>query len=293
LASEEDVADVIALYTDFFSCPGPSESVSLDSQRPALQFFAEPLGDTDPGIGVESTLPPETLSENLGFPGGLPLVFNSHRHRGGLSAWDHPELFETTEAAKNPQMEPIALHWHQLAGVHAVIRMLFTEKPAPGKCCGALVADEVGLGKTFQAATAIAFFSDLVIRQELRRTQLAPDPPIIRKLPAYVGVFSATDSVAEALPYLAEEKQLPSLPHLIMVPGTLLSQWEGELKTLFRPGYFQILTYGTGRATHEHFWSADGPYHGTKHKLSSNVIILASHSVCYASFSTVYLTLIY
>lgn len=174
---------MIALYTDFFNCPHSSDSVSLNNQQPTLELsLGESPDAAGLGIGVESTLSPSSLASNLGFPNGLPLTFSSHRHQGGLTAWDNPDLFEPDELMKNQQMEPISLHWHQLAGVHAIVRMLFTEKPAPGRCCGVLVADEVGLGKTFQAATAMAFFSDLVIRQELRNTQSAPKPPIIRKL---------------------------------------------------------------------------------------------------------------
>ena len=189
LASKEDVSDVIALYTDFFNCPQSSNSISLINQCPTLQLsFGESPDTTGLGIGVESTLSSQTLASNLGFPNGLPLTFNSHRHQGGLTPWDNPELFEPDQVTENTQMEPITLHWHQLAGVHSIVRMLFTEKPVPGRCCGVLVADEVGLGKTFQAATAMAFFSDLAIRQELRlgATQSAPDPPIISKFFLFV-----------------------------------------------------------------------------------------------------------
>ena len=169
--------------------------------------------------------------------------------------------------------------------------MLFDEKPAPGKCLGVLIADEVGLGKTFQAATAIAFFLDVVIRQEIRKNGPTPDPPIIGNPPAYLAIFSAADSGTERLRYLGEDRQLPSLPHLIIVPGTLLSQWEGELKTLFRPKFFHILIYPAGKGMREHFWSAKGPFHGRKLRLASNVIIVASHSVSYLLLSATCLML--
>jgi TATA-binding protein-associated factor len=79
-------------------------------------------------------------------------------------------------------MEPLALHWHQLAGVHAIMRMNFTKNPVSSDHrCGMLIADEVGLGKTFQAATTIAFLSDLVMCQKLSQSQPVTFPPIIRK----------------------------------------------------------------------------------------------------------------
>lgn len=78
-------------------------------------------------------------------------------------------------------MERLYLHWHQLCGVHAVVRINFTETPAPNRCCGVLIADDVGLGKTFQAAATIAFLSELYMRQMLRRSKSVPLPPIIGK----------------------------------------------------------------------------------------------------------------
>ncbi|KAG6903164.1 hypothetical protein DXG01_000613, partial [Tephrocybe rancida] len=72
-------------------------------------------------------------------------------------------------------MVPLRLHWHQLAGISAVIRMLFF--PDPTKSCGgALITDDVGLGKTFQAAGTIALLADIRERQQ-RHEAL---PPIIR-----------------------------------------------------------------------------------------------------------------
>jgi TATA-binding protein-associated factor len=182
LASEEDVADVIALYMDFFNTPPTADSVPLTNQQP-LPGLQTMLTEGDPGIEIEASMSEDDLSSNLGFPQRLPITFNTHRHGGGLSAWDHPGIFDPALLAQNPDMEPIALHWHQLAGVHAIIRMLFTKDPTP-RACGVLISDEVGLGKTFQAATTIAFLSDLKMRQNLRQTQpdLTHNPPLIGKL---------------------------------------------------------------------------------------------------------------
>lgn len=178
LASEEDVADVIHLYTDFFNVPNAVDAVALQDQQPTvLVKFGERRDGKDPGVEVESSLTPEDLSNNLGFVQGLPLLFSTFRHRGGFTAWDSTKahLFDPSEAANNQEMGPIALHWHQLAGVHAIIRSCFSPKPNPGYHPGMLIADEVGLGKTFQSATTIAVLSDLILRQQ----QHHPLPPII------------------------------------------------------------------------------------------------------------------
>ena len=82
--------------------------------------------------------------------------------------------------------------------------------------------------------------------------------------------------------YLQDYEQLPSFAHLIIVPGTLLSQWENELKILFKPKMFEILLYGTGAKCHESFWAPDGPYQLSKQRTYSR-IILASQSVSHCS----------
>lgn len=180
LASEQDVSDIFNLYNDFLS---PSDSIPLQEQHATIGLqLGEPIDGTDPGVEYESSLPPDELARNLGFMNGLPLLFNQYRHRGGANAWDSTsaDLFEPSNAKKNKDMEPLVLHWHQLASVHAIVQMNFSNIPTPATCCGTLIADEVGLGKTFQAATTIAFLSDLVMRQSLSQSP-ATIPPIIRK----------------------------------------------------------------------------------------------------------------
>lgn len=258
MASEQDISDVISLYVDFFNAPASVDSIALDEQHPTIGISLDEVEGGDLGVQVEAKMSPEALSTDLGFRNNLPLLFNSHRHKGGLNSWDsaNTSLFEPTVAAMNADMEPIKLHWHQLAGVHAILRMNFTAEPDTSRPNGVLVADEVGLGKTFQAATVIAVLSDL----NMRKSMMAKLPPII-----------------ERAPYLGELSALPPYPHLIVVPGTLLSQWESELKVLFKCGSYDILIYGTGKAVRERFWAPNGPFHSSKH--TANRIIIASHSV--------------
>jgi hypothetical protein len=91
-------------------------------------------------------------------------------------------------------------------------------------------------------------------------------------------VVSDTSLDVGAAPYLGEKDAIPCLPHLIVVPGTLVGQWEQELKVVFQPNYVDILVYGAGLAQHQYFWSDAGPYKQANHPASSR-IILASHSV--------------
>lgn len=80
-------------------------------------------------------------------------------------------------------------------------------------------------------------------------------------------------------PFLGEDKLLPKLPHLIVVPGTLLGQWESELRVILKPGSFDIFVYPSGKDIQGAFWDSSNLFSQSVH--TSNRIIIASHSVCH------------
>jgi hypothetical protein len=86
----------------------------------------------------------------------------------------------------------------------------------------------------------------------------------------------------EELPYLQETKRVEPLPHLIIMPGTLRSQWLQELKTLFRNKSIDIFLYDCPKSGNPGFWSPAGPFHSSKHE-PQNRIILVTHSVRHLS----------
>ena len=181
-------------------------------------------------------------------------------------------------------MQAISLQWHQLVGVHAIFRKVFSSKPDPGCCTGTLLADEVGLSKTYEAITTMAILSNLVMRQ--KHSGLKPLPLfckshclVLRFLELKIFYF------ADENPFLQVSDKLQDLPHLVIVPGTVISQWERELKILLKPNMFDILVYGSGKSLHEKFWADEGPYHSSK--LSPcHQIIIAPHSIgCFPFFN--------
>lgn len=176
LATEADVGDIFSLYNEYFS-PDSLDSMPLEMNENIGITFGEPIEGADPGVEIEFGMAYEQLSKNLDFRKGLPFVFNTKRHTSGYTAWDpkFASLFDPKLRAES--MEDLRLHWHQLAGVHAIVRMIFTPEPEPSHCTGVLLADEVGLGKTFQACTTIGFLGELAVRQ-LKKLTL---PPIIGK----------------------------------------------------------------------------------------------------------------
>jgi hypothetical protein len=182
LATQENVADVINLYNEYFESIQEGEASSLvDEGQLSIQFGTAVKG-ADPGVEIELGMEPGQLASNLGFINELPVLFNTFRHKSGYTPWSHPDLFDND----NENLEPLRLFWHQLAGVHAIIRMNFQRTPSSTHCRGTLVADEVGLGKTFQASTVMVFLADLVQRQDYNR----PLPPIISSSSPFVPILA-------------------------------------------------------------------------------------------------------
>ncbi|KAJ3560425.1 hypothetical protein NP233_g10845 [Leucocoprinus birnbaumii] len=251
LATQEDVTDLWNLYHDYFEA-----NVLGDEEQPlaALPTAMQELPAGDIGMEMEATMKFDTLAQRLGLYTGLPPVFNTHRHRSGISPWDDANVFE--QAPTPTELSPLSLHWHQLAGVHSIVRRCFVNEKDPHLCKGVLVADEVGLGKTTQAITFIAFLNQCIHSQDNN----LPLPPILIERP-----------------YLGAGKKIPSHLHLIVCPGTLIAQWVSELKTLFRPKMVDILVYDSS-TDGAYFWGPDGPVKKSRHR-QHNIIIVASQSV--------------
>ncbi|KAF9470636.1 hypothetical protein BDN70DRAFT_901952, partial [Pholiota conissans] len=271
LSTEEDVQDIISLYREHFDNPAISpDDIPLIDRDPIVKIpFGPPVEGADPGTEVEAKMSSKKLAISLGFlrRTPIPLLFNDIRHLDGLNYWTNAEAFVMEDRNHLPKsIVKLRLHWHQLAGVHAIIRACFTEEPDRDHCTGVLVADEVGLGKTYQAATVIAFLAEAAIRQD----DLIVAP------------------ILQARPYLAGETEIPRLPHLILVPGTLTIQWVDELHILYTPGSIDIFIYPTSAEERELFWAADAPFHVSRHEMS-NRIIVAPHSALQKDYNALHL----
>ncbi|KAG5719786.1 DNA repair protein rhp26 [Termitomyces sp. T112] len=263
LASAEDVSDIAALYHDYFELQLP------DDDEPGLSVMAENHKSLnsyggDFGMEVESSMNPAQLAIALGFTSGLPPIFVRYRHHTGANIWDDPHLFNNLEAdLHNGVLSKFSLHWHQLAGVHSIVRTIFTEEPSSSDTLGALIGDEVGLGKTAQAIALIAFLNVAISAQKNKRAV----PKIIR------------DKT-----FLGLEATVPSLPHLIVCPGTLMPQWGSEIKALLVGRAVDIFFYD-GSVAAEQFWGPTGPFHSSEHR-PHNRIVIASHSIIARDYST-------
>ncbi|KAG6852776.1 hypothetical protein C0991_009199 [Blastosporella zonata] len=262
LATEEDVIDIQNVYHDFFEQYIEDSEPTLPENGPSQSLLTAELchAEADFGVETEASLSPAVLGYHLGFgPNGLPPAFIPHRHITGVTPWDDPSAFSNP---KSKTLTMSKLHWHQLAGVHAIVRKVFTQAPDLNHTTGVLVGDEVGLGKTAQALTLLAFLNLVITAQEAD----GPLPHIMLKYP-----------------YLRNSTTIPSRPHLIVCPGTLMSQWASEIKTLFRKNSVDILLYESS-CNADAFWGPAGPFQQSKH-LPHNRIIIASHAVLFRDFT--------
>ncbi|KAF8523869.1 P-loop containing nucleoside triphosphate hydrolase protein [Hysterangium stoloniferum] len=253
MATEKDLEELSHLYERYFSTSQDDKNPLLNYERP-IRFSLNDIESGDMGMEKEYNLDPNTLAVNIGFTrDNLPHQFISTRHVMGKNAWDQPELFVTKP---NPDyLVENRLHWHQIAGVHSIARNIFTPTSDPDHCCGILICDEVGLGKTSLTIAIIAFLNQSISMQQ--RGQL---PPVLadRK-------------------YLNGHHTIPALPHLIVAPGTLRGQWIKELKSMFLPRSVDILVYECPRKGNPDFWSISGPILNSVHE-PQNIIVVTSHS---------------
>ncbi|KAI6111419.1 P-loop containing nucleoside triphosphate hydrolase protein [Pisolithus sp. B1] len=210
--------------------------------------------DTDLGVEEESSLGQEKLEYLLCFPHGRPSLFNDATHHNGFTPWQDANTFQESPA----DLDPLKLRWHQLVGVKASIRMSFLAQPQLESKSGGglLIADEVGLGKTAQQIAFNAFVNQVAELQ----TSSGALPPAIAGTPFYCGL-----------------PKIPDLPHLFIVPGSLVEQVLHEHHVFLKPHSVDVFTYnGTAKQKAE-FWSKNGPYKSSKHGPRHRIII-ASHS---------------
>jgi SNF2 family DNA or RNA helicase len=275
LATKENVMELEELYTELFlgQAGGEEPEDSLEVPKD-ISITMRDVSDEELGVEGVRSLDVKALEFQLGFQHARPLIFNAFRHIDGLNPWDHQQHFL---AECQDHLDDIHLHWHQLCAILAIVQKTFPAN-RDESCTGVLVADEVGLGKTAVGMGFMAFMANAVMSRE-SKAQL---PPCLGTLYFCEYLIAAT-MISATIP-LAKGYAVPDAPHLIVVPGTLVSQWSNELKIFFRPHHIDIFLYSGGQAQLKEFWLQTGPYNQSKHKPCHRVI-LASHTVSFSQFS--------
>jgi TATA-binding protein-associated factor len=171
LATEEELAQLLRFYQEYFNPDnddGDGDGLAI-SPEANLSFDLQSIDEGDLGMEVERTLDPNTLACRLGFfKNNLPHQFLTRRHNAGVTAWEDPRVFSQSPAPDC--LPPLELHWHQLAGIHSIIRNTLLSDG----CNCMLICDDVGLGKTALTISTIAFLNQVMLLQQHAR----PLPPI-------------------------------------------------------------------------------------------------------------------
>jgi TATA-binding protein-associated factor len=171
LISEEELN---ACYQIYLQLVASMEEARSDPSLPsfaevedsaAAEAINDALGANDLGITVEARMTVEELMTSLGLSAASSVPFmHAAAHKYPVSVWAADLTADSTSQMQREMDERAALQnlpddwsdlslkWHQLAGLHSLVRML----GQPGPRAGVLVADDVGVGKT---ATAIALIA--------------------------------------------------------------------------------------------------------------------------------------
>jgi hypothetical protein len=207
LATEDDLADLKRIYAEYFAQDDSENEPPLNT-KVNIGLGASSKGE-DLGMGDESSMNSETIAARLGFlRNSLPHQFNRHRHRMGLTSWTNPEDFQDPSSAN---LQRTSLHWHQLAGVHSIIRSTFSpERNMCGHCTGMLVCDEVGLGKTALVIATIAFLNECLSSERKEHP-----PPILGE-----HILRNVSNRISCLPF----------PPMALNRGTPIFEWQEHSK---------------------------------------------------------------
>ncbi|KAG2122464.1 P-loop containing nucleoside triphosphate hydrolase protein [Suillus bovinus] len=212
----------------------------------------------------------DKLNHLLQFPGGKPALFAELRSKTGLCAWDADAA--STFVRENEDMEPLFLLWHQRVGVAAIVDKIWGSALNEGNTPGILIADEVGVGKTALTMGTIAFVIDAYWVQEVAAGRGKPAGAT-----ASINLTNLRPApILAERPYFAGRDAIPNLPHVIIVPNSLINQWYSELRTFFAPGAVEIYRYPSAESEFGDFWN--GPWATSATPLIHR-IILVTHSI--------------
>ncbi|KAG8737755.1 hypothetical protein FRC10_007832 [Ceratobasidium sp. 414] len=164
--------------------------------------------------------------------------------------------------------DSMEMKWHQLVGVAAMIKAMFTSTlampPRPTLLC-----DDVGLGKTVQIIGIVSMLVHLIEVEQPSKAQTGntPWPPLI------------TDS---GNLFFAGRDNIPRLPVIIAAPRTLIRQWYSQIIRFTTPNAFRVIIYPSEQSERKKFWAKDGVYaeavEKAKHPHRTIILVATSES---------------
>jgi hypothetical protein len=235
---------------EFTECPKEQEFLSIRAMLEHHCKKPKKLAGHDLGVLLEQQLSVEQLMESLGMKGKAVLPFmNRVMHTQAWPVWTsglstcliQSQLLTANKAdlAGSPlgnTWKPARLRPHQIAGIHAVLRIMSQAAPR-----GVLIADEVGVGKTCQAAGVLAM------------------------------MIHATERPDHRLPL----GQLPVLPGptVIVCPKSLIFNWQCELN-VWMTGV-EVFVYDVPEPARPIFFDHNSAWQQSKTPLHRRVILVS------------------
>lgn len=153
VASDEELREVQALYEAHFDRDLVDIAVP-DLHRSSEGLSIDDITTEDLGVGAFRNDDYDVLNQRLGWQHNRPILFNEKRSILGYNYWDDADKIV------DEQTKPLELMWHQMVGIAAIARKLWQRENNPAPGTGVLLADAVGVGKTFTILGCIALIID-------------------------------------------------------------------------------------------------------------------------------------
>lgn len=174
ICSEQDRKQLEALWDIHFGEEASTEyAFNVLGADAADGDLYEDLGDL--GTEVETKKSADELAGGLHFTNHRPALFNERKFLyTTLDLWDDERAKLMEEGSL--KSEELKLEWVQLAGIAAIVRQTFEDKPSEQSPSGILIADTVGMGKS---AMVMGFLSLLMQLVEGAGRENSGVPPMV------------------------------------------------------------------------------------------------------------------
>ncbi|KAF4568554.1 hypothetical protein EYR40_010036 [Pleurotus pulmonarius] len=272
-----EVARTIQVVASHLELTGDMENCATEAECHA---YVEMLEEGDIAVKVMSKKTTDELCTLLSFHGSRPGQWNTFLCNDGATAW-HLRLTPSNPVVTRCKpsntiinitldmfqnrgygFKPMSLLWHQLVGIAAIVaQMWYGQRVTSAQMSGILLADGVGVGKTAQVITTIAFIQQVKLIEQVT--------VVAQKLILGTG---------NMLWFMGTLEKVPNEPHLIIVPLSLVGHWKDELYCFFSRGAVDIFQIPNALNEIEFFFTdPQGTWKQLKQKMI-NCIVVCVHS---------------
>ncbi|PPR00727.1 hypothetical protein CVT24_000951 [Panaeolus cyanescens] len=235
LADEDDVREAFRTLVGYFeersqdnTAPLLDDIKSLPQTRQLAELILQGDRGVDKYRGHSQYNMEFLLGRSDGKTKGEEQLFNRFiATRPEVNAWKgaykgHHMFNSGSRAAIDDSFDlvPLKPKWHQDVFLCSAVELFWVEKGEKSKRF--LLADDVGLGKTFEVISLLAFILKVYKSEEVGGLGR---PPIVSQ---------------EGHQYFAGLDRIPNRPHLLIVPNAVIAQWTTEIYRFLKKGTFDL-----------------------------------------------------